>query len=112
MAILACFVFVVAFWQLIPDTGKSRLYFVAVPFVAAVPLLDAGNDLIQTLRCLSPRHCWIQHARKLAMAEAGLFAAIALRCAPEQYVLLSMLASVLLIALPTIWFVRRRLGTQ
>jgi hypothetical protein len=35
-----------------------------------------------------------------------------LRCAPEQYVLLSMLASVLLIALPTIWFVRRRLGTQ
>lgn len=112
MVILACFVFVVAFWQLISDTGKSPLFLVAVPFVAAVPLLDAGNDLIQTLRCLSPQHCWIQHARKLAMAEAGLFAAIALRCAPEQYVLASMLASVLLIALPTIWFVRRRLGTE
>jgi hypothetical protein len=112
MEIIACLVFVVAFWHIIPDTGKSPLFFVAVPFVAAVPLLDAGNDLIQTLRCLSPQHCWIQHARKLAMAEAGLFAAIALRCAPEQYVILSMLASVLLIALPTIWFVRRRLGTQ
>jgi hypothetical protein len=44
MEIIACFVFVVAFWQLIPDTRKSPLFLVAVPFVAAVPLLDAGND--------------------------------------------------------------------
>jgi len=110
--IIACFIFIVAFWQVIPDTGKNPLYLIVVPFVAAVPLLDAGNDLMQTFRCLSPGNWWIQHARKLAMAEAGLLAAIALRCAPEQYVLASMVASVVLIALPTVWYVRRQLGTQ
>jgi len=110
--IFACFVFVVAFWQLIPDAGKNPLYLLAVPFIAAVPLLDAGNDLMQTFRCHSPKHCWIQHARKLAMAEAGLLAAVALRCAPEPYVLASMVASVALVALPTVWFVRRQLGRQ
>lgn len=108
----ACCIFVIAFWQIIPDKGKSSLYLIVVPLIAAVPLLDAGNDLWQTLSCRSPQHCWIQHARKLAMAEAGLLAAIALRCAPEQYVLASMVASVLLIALPMLLFVRHRLSRR
>ncbi len=44
--------------------------------------------------------------RKLAMAEAGLIAAIAPRCTPEPYIMITMVASMLLIAIPTIPIVR------
>ena len=60
----------------------------------------------------APQQWWLLHLRKLAMAEAGLLAAVALRCVPSPYVLISMLLSVLIVVIPTLLIIRARLRSQ
>lgn len=110
--LVACAVFVVAFWQLIPVLGLSALLRLPVLAVAVVPALDALNDLVQSAAAQAPQQWWLLHLRKLAMAEAGLLAAVALRCVPSPYVLISMLLSVLIVVIPTLLIIRARLRSQ
>ena len=110
--LVACAVFAVAFWQLIPVLGMNTLLRLPMLVVALVPALDAGNDLLQASQGEAPRHWWLMHLRKLAMAEAGLLAAVALRCMPSPYVLGSMVLSVVVVVIPVLLIIRARLRTQ
>ena len=107
--LVACGVFMLAFWQLIQDLGLNPWLRLSIPLLAVLPVMDAGNDLIQATWGVVPALWWLQHLRKLAMAEAGLLAAIALRCTPEPYVIWGMAGSLLVIAIPSLWLVRHQL---